>query len=375
MPQGDRLDVYLAVGHGVEPNGVFDPGAIGADGRQEHLEAFQVCTHALAGMRRSGLRVISETAQGASHDPDFQGSARRANQLNPRVAIEVHFDFAGGVDGFSGLYAANDGRALADHIGRAFEARNQPRKTDVHRTDLFFLNETTMTALIPEVRRVRNYPDSVNEAQGEAIAEGTCTFLGRAYRPPGPSDIKSRETQVQSGAVTPDSALRAAARAPAEKAKQYLLARPHGEWSDDDVRTIVDLYYTTAGAVGLDPLLVVAQMVEETGHLTSFWSQRPRRNFAGIGVTGQPGEGLSFPDRQTAVHAHTGRLLAYSLPEGTGNHAQNQLIQEALAFRPLPPDRLGVAPTLKGLVGTWAQDPQYAVKLAAVANDIRTHGS
>src|SRR5262249_49612416 len=74
VPQDDRLDVYLAVGHGVEDNGVYDPGAIGADGRQEHLEAFQVCTHALAGMRRSGLRVVSETAQGASHDPDFQGS-------------------------------------------------------------------------------------------------------------------------------------------------------------------------------------------------------------------------------------------------------------------------------------------------------------
>ena len=49
-------------------------------------------------------------------------------------------------------------------------------------------------------------------------------------------------------------------------------------------------------------------MAEETSHLTSFWSQRPRRNFAGIGVTGQPGAGLSFPDLKTAVHAHTGRL-------------------------------------------------------------------
>jgi len=370
MPPGDRLDVYLAVGHGVEDSGVFDPGAIGADGRQEHLEAFQVCTHALAGMRRSGLRVVSETAQGASHDPDFQGSARRANQLNPRVAIEVHFDFKGGVDGFSGLYAADDGRALAKHIGRAFEARHQPRKADVFRPELFFLNGTTMTALIPEVRRVRNYPDSVNQAQGEAIAEGTCAFLGRTYRPPGPLDTRVREPQP--GLVTPDSALHAAARAPAEKPKQYLLARSHGEWSDDDVRTIVDFYYTTAGAVGLDPLLVVAQLVEETGHLTSFWSQRPRRNFAGIGVTGNPGEGVSFPDRKTAVHAHTGRLLAYSLPEGTGNQAQNQLINEALSFRSLPADRFGVAPTLKGLVGTWATDAQYAVNLAAVANDILT---
>ena len=120
MQQNGKLDVYLAVGHGVEPNGVLDPGAIGTDGRQEHQEAFQVCTFALAAMRRSGLTVVSETAQGASHDPDFHGSALRANQLQPRVAIEVHFDWSGGVDGFSGLYVSAQGQALAEHIGTAF---------------------------------------------------------------------------------------------------------------------------------------------------------------------------------------------------------------------------------------------------------------
>jgi hypothetical protein len=122
-------------------------------------------------------------------------------------------------------------------------------------------------------------------------------------------------------------------------------------------------------------LLVVAQMAEETGHLTSFWSQRPRRNFAGIGVTGEPGVGLSFPDLTTAVRAHTGRLLAYALPSGTGSRAQIRLIEEALAFRPLPEAFRGAAPALQELAGTWAEDPQYAVKLARVANEICTHGS
>jgi hypothetical protein len=361
------LDVYLAVGHGVEPSGVYDPGAIGADGRQEHLEAFQVCTHALAGLRRSGLTVVSETAQGASHDPDFQGSALRANQLRPRVAIEVHFDWSLGVDGFSGLYVASDGQALAQRIGAAFVARNLPRKADVRRTDLFFLNETTMTALIPEIRRVHNYPDAENQAQGEAIAEGTCAFLGHPYRPPGGGPGPHPVTQ---GAVTPDSTLRSPARAQAGRAGRYLLARQHGGYTDGDVRRIVELYYTTAEPVGLDPLLAIAQMAEETGHLTSFWSQRPRRNLAGIGVTGEPGAGLSFPDLGTAVRAHTGRLLAYALPSGAGDDAQNQLIKEALSFRPLPDSLRGAAPTLTGLAGTWAADPRYAVKVAGVANEI-----
>ncbi len=180
-----------------------------------------------------------------------------------------------------------------------------------------------------------------------------------------------RATQAAPRPVTPRSQLHAAARAPAQRAERYLLAGPHGEYSDDDVRVIVGHYYKTAPAVGLDPLLVVAQMVLETGALTSFWSQRPRRNPAGIGVTGAPGAGLSFPSWKTAVRAHTGRLLAYSLPSGTENQAQAQLIAEALAFRPLPQRLRGVAPRLEGLAGTWAADPQYAVKLARVANDIR----
>jgi hypothetical protein len=175
--------------------------------------------------------------------------------------------------------------------------------------------------------------------------------------------------------VTPDSPLLGPASAPSARAGQYLLARPHGGYSNDDVTKIVGLYYATAGAAGLDPLLVTAQMAEETDHLTSFWSQRPRRNFAGIGVTGQPGVGLSFPDLKTAVRAHTGRLLAYALPAGTGTAAQKQLIDEALAARPLPPQLRGAAATLKGLAGTWAHDPQYAVKVAGVANGIDAVGS
>ena len=379
MGQNGKLDVYLAVGHGVEQNGVFDPGAIGTDGRQEHQEAFQVCTYALAAMRRSGLSVVSETAQGASHDPDFEGSAVRANQLQPRVAIEVHFDWSGGVDGFSGLYDSAQGQALAGHIGAAFKARGLPRAADVRRPGLFFLNQTHMPALIPEIRRVHNYPDGQNRAQGEALAEGTCAFLGHAFRPPQEPAAKQQQPQPQPQpaghvSVTPGSPLLAPASAPSARAEQYLLARPHGGYSGADVTKIVGLYYTTAGAVGLDPLLVVAQMAEETSHLTSFWSQRPRRNFAGIGVTGQPGVGLSFPDLKTAVHAHAGRLLAYALPSGAGSPAQNQLIGEALAARPLPLQLRGTAATLKGLAGTWAQDPQYAVKLAAVANDIGAVG-
>jgi hypothetical protein len=375
MPQ-DRLDVFLAVGHGVEPSGIFDPGAIGLDGRMEHMEAFQVCTFALAAMRRSGLTVVSETAQGASHDPDYRGSRDRANELNPRVAIEVHFDSATvGAPGYSGLYASDQGKTLAAKIGAAFEARNLARVADSHRPELTFLNDTTMTALIPEINKVRDFPVAMNRSQGEALAEGVCDFLGQPFKPPagGHDEVHHPHPAGNGhGPVTGDSRLLAAPRAPARQALQFLLGRSHGGYTEDDVETIVDSYYATATAVGLDPLLVVAQMSEETGHLTSFWSQRPRRNFAGIGVTGEPGKGNSFPSLIAGIRAHTGRLLAYVLPAGAGNPAQAALISEALQARDLPGDHRGVAPTLAGLSGKWAMDKEYAAKVAAVANQIRT---
>lgn len=205
---------------------------------------------------------------------------------------------------------------------------------------------------------LKKHVDELAQAEYSALLR----FFGLAKPAPDP------------GAVTPDSKLLAAERAPEGRAQRYLLARSHGEYSEDDVRRIVHFYYITA-EVGLEPLVAVAQMAEETGHLTSFWSQRPRRNFAGIGVTGVDGEGVSFPNLHTAVRAHTGRLLAFALPSGAGTQAQAQLIEEALAFRPLPDEFRGVAPTLKGLAGTWAHDPQYAVKVAALANEIRSHSS
>ncbi|MGH3051741.1 MAG: glucosaminidase domain-containing protein, partial [Gaiellaceae bacterium] len=170
--------------------------------------------------------------------------------------------------------------------------------------------------------------------------------------------------------ITKRTRLIAAPRATRGQLEGYLLGRPHGSYDERQVRTIARLYDETSKSVGLDPLLVVAQMVLETGNLCSFWSQPPRRNPAGIGVTGVPGEGISFPNWRASVTAHVGRLLAYTLARGAGNAPQRELIKKALEVRPLPDDRFGVAPTLSGLAGTWAMDPRYATKLVGVAKEI-----
>ena len=216
-----------------------------------------------------------------------------------------------------------------------------------------------------------DHVDDIARAELNALRR----FFGLAPAPP-PTPPAARVgprhlADVDSQKVLAGSPLLGAARAPARRVTRHLLALEHGDYLDEDVRRIVALYYRTARTVGLDPLVVIAQMYLETGHLTSFWSQRPRRNMAGIGVTGEPDVGLSFPTLPAAIRAHVGRLLAYAIPAGAESLDQRRLIEEALAARPLPAALRGAAPTLKGLAGTWAADTGYARKIARVANAIR----
>lgn len=136
--------------------------------------------------------------------------------------------------------------------------------------------------------------------------------------------------------------------------------------------------------------MLVAQMIHETGCLTAWWAERPRRNPAGIGVTGrsapaEPARGawawdgerwkegcsfLSWADH--AIPAHVGRVLAYALAPGQGTDAQQALIAQALGVRPLPARFRGAAPTWEGLNGRWAvPGTTYAQRIAAVAAAIR----
>lgn len=192
-------------------------------------------------------------------------------------------------------------------------------------------------------------------------------------------------------AFSPDSSiLSAAAGGTPAQCTRYILARPHGEYLENDIRdVIVPAYFSVCAAAGLEPVMLIAQMIHETGCLTSWWSQRPRRNPAGIGVTGRVSpvlpavgawalrngawaEGVSFESwKDSSVAAHAGRLLAYALRDDQASPAQLALINGALACRPLPASFRGAAPTWAGLNGRWAvPGTTYASKIAEIANAI-----
>ena len=175
--------------------------------------------------------------------------------------------------------------------------------------------------------------------------------------------------------LTPNSTILAAPRADTAQLRRHLIARHHAQnsqsrYKDSTLADIISLYVKTCKSVGIDPLVAVSQMELETGHLTSKASQPPQRNPAGIGITGAPGEGVSFPSWNKAVRAHVGRLAAFALPKGEGTPAQKALIAVALAVRPLPDSKRGSAVRIKGLSHNWATDPKYANKIAKIGKEI-----
>jgi hypothetical protein len=184
----------------------------------------------------------------------------------------------------------------------------------------------------------------------------------------------------------------------ADQAIAWLAARASG-YTLDDITSIVATYQSFGAAVGLDWFLALAQLAHETGSLSSWWSQPPRRNPAGIGVTGaardglpdgMPGpapgpawawndlskqwlEGVSFATwASDAVPAHLGRLLAYALRDDQANSTQQELIGWALLYRSLPASHRGVAPTIIGLNGRWAvPGTSYGQRIMALAQQMR----
>lgn len=185
--------------------------------------------------------------------------------------------------------------------------------------------------------------------------------------------------------------LSAATATPAQAARR-ILSRPHGAYTDKDVAAICQAYADTCAAGGLDLAMVVAQLIHETGNLSSWWAARPRRNPAGIGVTGRESlgrpqsgawaergalwvEGCSFASwADDAVPAHVGRLLAYALAPGQGTPAQQQLIEQAMRVRPLPRAFRGVAAATgwQALNGRWAvPGGDYDQRIARIAETIR----
>ncbi len=155
---------------------------------------------------------------------------------------------------------------------------------------------------------------------------------------------------------------------PLAPVRRYILGRTERTpYSNVTVEALLWMYKEVCTASGVNLELVLTQVVHETGALTSYWSQVPRRNPAGIGVTGEPGKGIWFDSWTESVSAHVGRLLAYRFDVGQGTPYQQRLINTAVSYRPSPRN---VGDTLADLATRWAADPDYVTKMIRVSKNI-----
>jgi N-acetylmuramoyl-L-alanine amidase len=357
--------VVLDAGHGGH-----DPGAEGNRLQEKDL-TLSICQQ-IAQILGSDYRVSVALTRSTDLFVSLAERSSFANRSQADYFVSIHVNKGGGEGYEDYIQAGLPDTAPAALRRSAVHAavtelllRRGVRDRGEKKKNLHVLRETQMPAVLTENLFIDNIGDADLLRQPaflSELAEAHASGIARALHLP-----RRRTT------VTPNARLLAKPRVTLSRVDRYLLSRPHGDYPDRSVRRIAGLYFDTTGTVALDPLLAISQMVLETANLSSHWSQRPRRNPAGIGVTGEPGVGISFPSWSKAVRAHVGRLLAYALPRDEGESHQRALIQEALTWRPLPDDRRGVAPTLKGLAGTWALDPQYADKISRIANQIRQH--
>lgn len=108
---------------------------------------------------------------------------------------------------------------------------------------------------------------------------------------------------------------------------------------------------------GVRTSVAFVQMCLETGFLVFPPPSivRPEQNnFCGLGVISNASYGLSFDSMRAGVRAHVQHLKAYATTEAT--RRKNIDVRRRFV-------KLGCSPTVMGLSGTWAADPNYGRKL------------
>jgi hypothetical protein len=122
---------------------------------------------------------------------------------------------------------------------------------------------------------------------------------------------------------------------------------------------LAGFYVEEAGIEGVNHDVAFAQMCLETGFLRFGNLVTPdMNNFCGLGAMDAAHPGERFPDPRTGVRAHIQHLKGYA----TDAPLKQELVDPRYKWI-LPK---GKAPTIAGLAGTWATDPDYAAKISGI---------
>ena len=118
------------------------------------------------------------------------------------------------------------------------------------------------------------------------------------------------------------------------------------------------LYIVEAAAEEINSDVAFAQMCLETGYLRFGGLVQPEfHNYCGLGAMDAENPGCIFETEQLGVRAHIQHLQAYATHED--ELLNNELIDPRYSWV----HKTKYIETIEGLTGTWATDPNYAVKI------------
>lgn len=177
-PAGSVRSLYLAIGHGRDTDGTWQPGAEHPGSGAFEVDAARVMVEA---MRKEfeGAPNLELHYEGGNNHPNMIGSVARANKLGVDDCIEVHQDTAAAPPGaFVHWYTgADSAKRLADRVVSNIADAGVETRWDWHRErpGLYFLRKSDCRAVLVEVGRVGDFGTEQLRELGRQMAQAYLT--------------------------------------------------------------------------------------------------------------------------------------------------------------------------------------------------------
>lgn len=176
--------IFLAVGHGMQTNGVWDPGCTW-NGDSEAKLMFDIAGVAVGILRDHGIKV--HTDWDTNNDRNMTYTIRDANALGVDAYISLHCDFSGAPSGTLPIYypGSDKGYHLAKTINDAYcKTTGLGTRGISARYDLGEVSNTHMPACIFETGSIKADNALLHDYKrcGTGIAKGILDYFGVAYK-------------------------------------------------------------------------------------------------------------------------------------------------------------------------------------------------
>lgn len=178
-PKKFSLGIYN--GHGMQTNGVFDPGTT-YKGRKEEEICEPITQAAVKDLRRLGFTVFTDAFNG--NKINMYEQVKKSNEKNVDVHVALHLDWYEAPKGTYPIAASDEGEKLAKCINKAVKKRTGMTVRGILRSgDYYETNATNMPAVIYECGDIEEDYVRLKKADvyGKAIAEGICDYLRVKY--------------------------------------------------------------------------------------------------------------------------------------------------------------------------------------------------